>query len=460
MKIVHYMFGLPPVRTGGLFRYAIDLATEQQRLGAEVVLLVPGCIRRHSSRVSIHYWRKWNSLSCYRINNPLYIPNSYGIVDPVSFMCPCDKSVYADWLAKVSPDIIHMHSLMGIHAEFLEAAKEAHIPILYTTHDYFGLCPKIDLMNSTRECTECDWSHCSACCTNAYSLKRLRFEQSDLYRMYCSIPFCMAAVHSPLLRKVNFLHPVHGVEASESLPVASAQGDTDFFNLGLYYRRMFADIDFFLFNSKQTKDVFTEKMGYLPGTVLPVLNRAISDHRKKRTFGQTLRLGYLGSSMFQKGFDYLIDELTYVSKTGRTDFKLNTYMIDSANLSFVHNQPQFNPKHIAQVFSGMDLLIVPSLWKETFGMVVIEALSYAVPVVISENVGAKMFIEQLPGSGIIFSLKEGALATELIKLYDQRELLVEMHQNIISSSFNFNFHEHVDAITSQYIKVQKEIRVE
>lgn len=210
MKIVHYMFGLPPVRTGGLFRYAIDLATEQQRLGAEVILLVPGCIRTHSSRVSIHYWRKWNSLSCYRINNPLYIPNGYGIVDPASYMCPCDKSVYADWLAKVSPDIIHMHSLMGIHAEFLEAAKEAHIPILYTTHDYFGLCPKIDLMNGTRECTECDWSHCSACCTNAYSLKRLRFEQSDLYRMYCSIPFCMAAVHSPLLRKVNFLHPVHG----------------------------------------------------------------------------------------------------------------------------------------------------------------------------------------------------------------------------------------------------------
>lgn len=458
MKIVHYMFGLPPVRTGGLFRYALDLAAEQKKLGLEVILLLPGAIQAHGNKIAIHYWKKWNTLPCYRIKNPLYIPNGYGVIEPDAFMTPCDKRVYSDWLRKVQPDVIHMHSLMGIHTEFLDAANEENIPIIYTTHDYYGLCPKIDLMEYDHECCNKDWTKCDKCCTKAYSLRRLRLEQSDIYRLYCSSPLLMQLVHSHM---VNVL--IHKVAKKSLKRVASSKvktTNTSFEQLRYYYSKLFAKINFFLFNSNQSQAIYEQHLGYLPGIVLPTINSTIYDNRKKRYYGKTLRLGYLGNAMPQKGFNYLINELTCMAKTGRTNFQLNTYMLDSDTHPFVHNSPPYKSEQLPQVFDDMDLLIVPSLWKETFGMVVIEAISYGVPVLISKNVGARMVIEKTHGSGIVFPIKEGSLLQELINIYDHREMLVAINQKIITDSFCFDFKQHTKVITSQYIKVQKQIRMD
>lgn len=451
MKIVHYMFGLPPVRTGGLFRYALDLAAEQKKLGLEVILLLPGAIQSHGNKVAIHYWKKWNTLPCYRIKNPLYIPNGYGVIEPDAFMTPCDKRVYSDWLRKVQPDVIHMHSLMGIHTEFLDAANEENIPIIYTTHDYYGLCPKIDLMKGSQECNACDWSQCSACCFNAYSLKRLRLEQTTLYRMYCSSPFCMTAVHSRLLHNITFFRPTHSNVGTSLQPHAVLPEKVCAFNnLGLYYRRMFSKLDYFLFNSEQTKDVFIQKLGDLSGSVLPILNGAISDHRKKRTFAQTLRLGYLGSSTMQKGISQLIDTLLQLRQSGRTDFYLNTYMLEGIEHTFIRNHMPYDASHLSAVFDDMDLLIVPSIWKETFGMVVVEALSYGIPVLISENVGARMLVKAHPGTGLIFSSTGNELLHALITIYDKRSILTDMNTEILNATINFDFPHHVKDVLSFY----------
>ncbi|KAI4448535.1 hypothetical protein C823_003055 [Eubacterium plexicaudatum ASF492] len=44
MKVLHYMFGIPPVRVGGLVRYATDLMKQELRIGIDVRLLIPGAI--------------------------------------------------------------------------------------------------------------------------------------------------------------------------------------------------------------------------------------------------------------------------------------------------------------------------------------------------------------------------------------------------------------------------------
>ena len=47
---------------------------------------------------------------------------------------------------------------------------------------------------------------------------------------------------------------------------------------------------------------------------------------------------------------------------------------------------------LTNVYAEMDLLVVPSIWKETFSLVTLEALSYGVPVLVSDNVGAKLLV--------------------------------------------------------------------
>uniref|UniRef100_UPI0029311782 glycosyltransferase n=1 Tax=Enterococcus faecium TaxID=1352 RepID=UPI0029311782 len=50
---------------------------------------------------------------------------------------------------------------------------------------------------------------------------------------------------------------------------------------------------------------------------------------------------------------------------------------------------KFNRAQVKEVYQSMDLIIVPSQWKETFGLIVVEALSFGRPVLVSDNVGSK-----------------------------------------------------------------------
>ncbi len=52
-----------------------------------------------------------------------------------------------------------------------------------------------------------------------------------------------------------------------------------------------------------------------------------------------------------------------------------------------------------KIFDETDVLVAPSIWYETFGFTVLEALSYGVPVIISGNVGAKDILAD--GVGIV-----------------------------------------------------------
>lgn len=54
---------------------------------------------------------------------------------------------------------------------------------------------------------------------------------------------------------------------------------------------------------------------------------------------------------------------------------------------------------LKDIFDNTDVLVAPSIWYETFGFTVLEALSYGVPVVVSGTVGAKDILSN--GAGIV-----------------------------------------------------------
>ena len=49
----------------------------------------------------------------------------------------------------------------------------------------------------------------------------------------------------------------------------------------------------------------------------------------------------------------------------------------------------FAYSQLGEIMADTDVLVAPSVWYETFGFTVLEALSYGVPVIVSEHVGAK-----------------------------------------------------------------------
>ena len=74
------------------------------------------------------------------------------------------------------------------------------------------------------------------------------------------------------------------------------------------------------------------------------------------------------------------------------------------------------------------MLIAPSVWYETFGYTVLEALSFGVPVIITKNVGAKDILAE--GAGIVIEDVKGNQLYETLKNLNA-ETLQSMNKNIL-----------------------------
>lgn len=95
---------------------------------------------------------------------------------------------------------------------------------------------------------------------------------------------------------------------------------------------------------------------------------------------------------------------------------------------YIRQHDRYSYSQLESVMDETDVLIAPSVWNETFGYTVMEALSYGVPVIVSSHVGAKDIIPE--GSGIVFDDETG-LINAIQSL--SKEKLESMNQTILES---------------------------
>lgn len=165
MRILHYTLGFPPMRSGGLTRYAVDLMQAQQDMGHDICALYPGNSSWLSRKMLVVKEGFYGDIACFKIKNALFVPLLYGIKNPEKFVekKSCVEN-FKMFFVQNHFDILHLHTLMGMPKSFLLAAKECGVKIVYTSHDYFGLCPKVNFINSKGEvCCGADEFCCAEC---------------------------------------------------------------------------------------------------------------------------------------------------------------------------------------------------------------------------------------------------------------------------------------------------------
>lgn len=389
MKILHYTLGFRPQRTGGLVRYAEDLMMEQVNQGHQVVALYPGNIKFLTKKTAIKKVSS-KSFDCYELLNSLPLALFGGISDPTAFMTSCDKNVYRTFLEEVQPDIIHIHSLIGLHKEFLETAKGLNIKVVFTSHDYYGLAPVphfyFNGVDYSDKNTNLTWNIMSS---NALSVEKLRFFQVPFY---------------PTIRKILKLLGKNP-KSKKNLVIRDIIEDQDYNELRHYYNEMFHLIDGYLFNSSLAKKVYEQN--YIKpanSIVVSISNNSIKYHQRLTTSNNKIRVAYIGSDEDYKGYFDFID---FAGTLDRESYEVATYghLPNEECPSFVEQKGYFTKETIDSVYRNIDILIVPSKCKETFGLITVEALSYGVNVFVSENVGSK---DLLPESHV-FKNKEDLL---------------------------------------------------
>lgn len=245
MKILHYTLGFQPDRTGGLVNYVTDLMSEQKSNGHDVIALFPGKLDIFKRKTYIEE-KAHSKMRIFQIVNSLPLPIFGGIRTPKKFMSPVADDMYSQFLKFIQPDVIHVHTLMGIHQEFFYASKELKIPIVYTTHDYFGLAPEPNFFDGSstydHENTVENWMKASS---NSLSTKKLRVFQLRSYRY---------------IRW--FFRKLPSKRKNTELDTGKIDYNfkPEYADLKKYYTEIFNMVSMFHFNSSVAKDVFTQNL--------------------------------------------------------------------------------------------------------------------------------------------------------------------------------------------------------
>lgn len=426
MRIIHYFLGFPPYRTGGLTKYAMDLMKSQVLDGHVVMALWPGEIKLVNKKTHVSQRASVDEIINYELINPLPVPLDEGIKEFDEYMKPCSEDIYVKFLTDSKPDVIHIHTLMGLHKEFIDAAEKLCIKTVFTTHDYFGICPKVTLYRCGNACEDdLGCKGCVQCNKTALSLKTVFVMQSPFYRTMKNSNI------------VKILRKRHRSDffAEERTPEINVENvdriSEQYRRLRAYYISILIKIGTIHFNSSVSEKVY--KRYFIPknSKLISITHKDIVDNIKVNLWqpDEKLRITCLAPAKPFKGFSVLKNALDELWNSGNHGFKLNIFSAVNAPSEYMYvKEDGYAYSELGKIMSVTDVLVAPSIWYETFGFTVLEALSYGVPVIVSDHVGAKEIIGNggiVVEAGSIDQLKQAICSLNKEQLINLRREIKE-----------------------------------
>ena len=427
MKILHYALGFPPYRSGGLTKFCVDLMVQQATEGNTVAMLWPGQMGFVNQKTVIRKKKnmmiKKQDIQSFEIVNPLPVSLDEGIADISAFIKDTGERVYEELLDRFQPDVIHIHTLMGLHKSFLQVAKERRIRLVFTAHDFFPICSKVTMYRQEAVCSSVQTCEkCGVCNSTALSLNKVKILQSPLYRKLKNFPMIKK------LRKQHRDSYLSETEVSDSTnPVETAD---NYKKLRNYYYSLLKLMDMIHYNSSVTRKVYETVFDFPNSCVVNITHSDIKDCRKIKNYqDDKLRIRYLGPQGGAKGFFLLkvaLDKLW----SKQQNFCLDVHFTPTEMVPYIKIHDRYSYAELEEIFDETDILVAPSIWYETFGFTVLEALSYGVPVLISGNVGAKDILAENVGI-VIEDITEKKLYAAIQNITSNK--LMEMNEAILEN---------------------------
>jgi glycosyltransferase involved in cell wall biosynthesis len=384
MKILHYTLGRAPYRSGGLTAWSEDLMTTQVQQGHEVSLLFPGEITLLRKKISIRPDKSTDAVKTFRLVNPLPVPLIYGIDSAKHYLSYDRTADFSKFFEEGSFDVIHLHTLMGLPLEFLQQAKALGIRVVYTTHDTFGVWPEPDLGDTTNDMD------------SIFSLGYIGNQKVLRYRAI----IVMQSKLYKLLKNTSMLKRVKTIlRRSSTSVVAQLEIPSELNNQAMYvqlravYKDYFALIDTIHFNSELTKQIFTSYGIMNPSYVVEVYHTHMA-HAVPAPYAMSgkARILFNGTREQYKGYPLLLSVLDELYAENKDAFTLVVYGTTAADREYVEAHESYQMSALHEVYKGITVTVVPSVYYETFGMVVAESLSFGVPVIVSRTVGGQSLI--------------------------------------------------------------------
>jgi glycosyltransferase involved in cell wall biosynthesis len=330
-----------------------------------------------------------------------------------AFLAYCDE---------VKPDIVHVTSCYSLGAGALKASRQLGLPTLLTLTDFWFLCPRVTLMRGD-----------GGLCAGPEGV------------VACQV--CMSSAHGgqrQLMRRIPPRLVARGLLAVNQLPlVPGLPGVRGFVGDAgrrlAYLRERFDDADLVLAPSRFLLDMFVstgfsgDRLRFWPhGLDLSWVPRTrAADPARPPVFGYVGQIDPIkGVHLAIEGFRRLPDthgaRLAIFGDLGKRPEYTATLMRLAEGDPRIHFAGPFERSQVAEVFSQLDVLLVPSVWYENAPIVIAEAFAAKRPVVATDLGGMRGAVDH-GVNGLLFERGSvDGLAAALQRLVTDPELRAEL----------------------------------
>lgn len=436
MRILHVSLGWPPLRTGGLVRYCCDLMHEQQASGHTVAMLHPD---GNAPLGKPHIKKEVKEgVESYSLHSNNLVPLNFGVANPADLFQSQNLTCYEDVINDFQPDVVHVHSIQGFDISFFKFLKKNNIKIAYTTHDYYPLCLRSNLVDCRgNTCSGPSEYRCASCnYRKGLKLRESKLMQSKLYAALKTNPLV-----KELRRRKKSRVSYRGQEENRiEVP------GTIISEYSEVRKELLAIVELFdvvIANSELAASWYKKETNCNHIEIIPITHSGLrSSQIRTRRYSQ-LTIGYVGGANRIKGYEILLDALAMLPK--EIDWVLYFYgtpLAECEQRKGVICKGEYSGEQTASVLSELDVLIVPSVAPETYSLSTIEALCAGTPVICSDMVGAASLI---PDSAVYPHRDAQALANTVTAFYESKG-----ESALPSLLPNFDLRLHADRLLSLY----------
>ncbi|MFZ2640183.1 MAG: glycosyltransferase, partial [Verrucomicrobiia bacterium] len=328
------------------------------------------------------------------------------------------RRVFRRLVDKLKPDIAHYHSLLNFSLGMVDELHRAGVPAVYTSHNYWPICPRMYLFKERLELCPGpseDGSRCAACVGQngrAGDFSRRLQHGREAFRE-------QVGRHLAVSHRVRELF-IRSGHAADRIQVLQQQ----------------------------------------PQTVEALWSEVGSKRKIVEQLDRPLRVGFIGSLYPQKGVHVLIQALQAFQPG-----EVEAHCFGNVPVEYGELLKKFDPKHLARfhgayepgqlprLLADMDVMVVPSVWEDCAPLVVAEALAARCPVIGSRIGGIPDFIED-GVTGFLFRAGDPAeLASVLRRFIADTALLGRMQANIRQPK---GFARYLDELEQHYREVMSE----
>jgi glycosyltransferase involved in cell wall biosynthesis len=401
MRILFVTASYLPESVGGVELHVAGLARVMGELGHRPMIVTrtgrPGLAQLQTVVESV------DGVDVVRLANTFEDANAFELM----YAHPGLADAFARELERLEPDVVHIHHLTCLSTLIVERCRAAGVPVMMTLHDFWMGCPRGQRITAG-------------------------LDLCPTIRLARCLP-CLRELWPHLL----------GRGSDPDLP-AEERDARDMARLEQYHasiRDTLAQLDRIVTPSRFLRDMYVdygvppEKLDVIENG-LPLERWAGRPSRSAAPEGP-LRIGFVGSVLPSKGVHLLIEAfrllgdplglrldiwgevLPFHNDRGYGE-RLEALRRGFESAITLHG-PYAN-EELPGILAEMDVLVVPSLWYEAFGLTIREGFLSGVPVV-TANHGAMAEAVEHGRTGLLFEAGDAsALATALRRLADEPSL--------------------------------------